>query len=254
MSLIVARKYQNNIIIVGDSKITYPYLDKNNPKDGLVKSVIINAQLCISVAGVVDYGNEALQKIGKGKSKTEVIEILEFFHSKSGNETSFLVCFGNPHYKIIRIDNGVTESVQNGWIGSHPAFEKFQYYYHTPDAAKKLFEGLTTFKIHQLPDEFDENGRHIYSTMFASMNGVIEDPSILEVGGFIIPIVYEKNSFNYMIYVHMYRKPIDIDAEFPDGKGGIMKFGDAEDGAYCVNFSASNREKLALHICKHAVN
>jgi tetratricopeptide (TPR) repeat protein len=247
MSLIVARKYKDNFIIIGDTKITNPSIEKNNPIDGLIKSVIVNPQLCISVAGMPGFGNEALKEIGTGKPKEKVIEILESYHSKSDAGTQFLICFGNPDFELVSIKDGTTENLQNGWIGSHPAFEKFQYYFHTPKEVEKIFKELTTFKIQRLPDEFDEEGRNIYSLMLGGMNGVIEDSEINEVGGFSIPIIYEKNRFEYMGYGHVYRKPIDFDAEFPDGKGGTINFGGAEDGSYTINISNSTKAKIAIH-------
>lgn len=247
MSLIVARKYKDHFVLVGDTKLTYPSFDKNSPKDGLIKSVIVNPQLVISVAGIVEFGNIALQKVKDGIPKDQLLKVIQKIHETSEYKTEFLICFGLPDVELISIKQGETESVQVGWIGSHSAFDKFQNYYHNPEEVEELFNDVTTLKVIRLPDEIDEVGRGIYSKMFFSMNGVIEDPTITEVGGFTIPIIYEKGRFEYVSYGYVYRKPIDLDAEFPDGLGGIINFGGAEDGSFCVNFSGSLESKIAIH-------
>lgn len=246
MTLIVARKYKNNFIIVGDTKITDPFFDKNNPKDGLIKSVIINSQLCISISGNIIFGEEALQEIVDGMQKENIIERLKYFHEKSENKTSFLVCFGNPYFEMIIIKDGIIENGQNGWIGSFPAFKKFQNHFHSQKKEIETTRG-TFFEIALLPDEFDEKGTKEYSSMFSSMNAVIEDSEIPEVGGFIIPIVYEKNRFEYMGYCHTYRKTIDIAAESSNQEWTTIKLLGAEEGSYCVNFSGSLFSRTALY-------
>lgn len=64
---------------------------------------------------------------------------------------------------------------------------------------------------------------------------VINESSITEVGGFIIPLVYYNGYFRYEMYFKNFRKPINIEYE----ANGVISFGTTEDGSYSVNFTES---------------
>jgi tetratricopeptide (TPR) repeat protein len=258
MSLIVARRFRDKFIIIGDTRITYMPIEKSTNlkeglrdiEEGLIKSVIVNSNLCISIAGDIDYAGEALQEIGTGKGKNEVLEIVEKIHHKSRlpksyqtDDTSFLVCFGYPIFEMYAVKDGKTEAVQVGWIGSYSAFNKYQSYFHRPSESQNAQVTHTFLKAHKLPDEFDQEKQKIYSSMLDSMHEVIEDESITDVGGFAIPIIYESNSFRYTSYVNSYRKPLDFDSE----KFGVINWGGAAEGSYTLNLAGSSKAMIAIH-------
>lgn len=79
------------------------------------------------------------------------------------------------------------------------------------------------------------------------MLGVIECSLINEVGGFIIPLIFEKNKFAYQCYVSIFRKPINIDKEVGEQGWSPVMFGGAEEGSFTVNFSGGYNAELAIH-------
>ena len=57
MSLIVARRFENELCITCDTKLYYPSHEtkglKSHPKEGTIKTVIISDNICMSFAGGV---------------------------------------------------------------------------------------------------------------------------------------------------------------------------------------------------------
>jgi len=96
MSLIVARKFEDQLCIVSDTKLTHPNHEvkglKTKPSDGVVKTVIINTRVCISFAGDIDDAELALKHINPDDSIDRVIETLTFYHKKSAYKTEFILC------------------------------------------------------------------------------------------------------------------------------------------------------------------
>lgn len=260
MTLVVAKKLKDNkFIIVGDTKLTYDpdYKDyKNsinnaNPKYGVIKTVIINSQLCISEAGDTLVAEEAMREIGDGHiSKKEVLDILMKYHLESDHEAEFIACFGNPHFEMYSFKNGKRELVQNAWIGSYDGFNKFQYYKNNTEEARKVKLGnvLSILSMIPMPDYFRSNERDVYSSMLLGLDAVIAIPDIEEVGGFAMPIIYQANSFAYQPYVQNYRQPLNIEKEVPEiGKWTTIGFGDAHDGGYSINLASSRKAQVAIY-------
>ncbi|SRR6266542_6581371 len=130
MSLIVARKQGNQLAIVSDTKLTYPNEDikgqKNNPSEGVIKTVIINPNLCVSFAGDIDYAEKAIKELNNNHSIEETIKILEKYHNRSDYKTEFLVCAGKPSPIIHKIKVNESKDVHSSWIGDIKAFSSFQ--------------------------------------------------------------------------------------------------------------------------------
>lgn len=251
MSLIVARKINNKFIVVSDTLISvrqgegeeekyFEYKHYPNRDQSVVKSILIDPQLVICFAGKNYFAEEALKKIGNNNSLDFVLETLFEFNQKSKNTTDFIVCFGKPHYKMFSIKNNDSKEIETGWIGDKEAFESYQSFYHLDEKRVQLYANTTSLRIERLPNDFSKEEEDVYLKMKKSLIGVIEDPSVNSVGGFIIPIVYEENQFQYIGYMYNFRKPIESDEI-------EISWGNASDGGFSTNLLNSKKSLVALH-------
>lgn len=247
MSLIVARKQNNKLIILGDTKLTYRYEEKNNPRDGTIKTIVLSPNIVVCYAGNVHFAESALKEISDNLDAALIESILLKYHLNSEDETDFILAVSSTTPTLIEIKNGQSKKTDTSWIGSHEGFNQFQasFLSDANDQAAGFCE--TTIKIVQMPDSEDETFRSLYSKMFDAMIDVIEGHEVKEVGGFIIPLIFENDEFQYKIYLKLFRKPIDIEKEVPDGHWATVNFSSVEYGAYIVNFSGGNAYHLAIH-------
>lgn len=249
MSLIVARKFKGHIFVVSDTKLTYPDKEKNTPEHGLIKTTNVSPNTSISFAGDIYYAEEALKQIQHSTDINHISEILLKTHCESSHETDFILSFvenGEPN--LLTFKEGASTETETAWIGSSDGFDCFQKYFHDPDSIPDTKGEITYFKITKLPDVEDKEVQEMYSSLFSSMLGVIEDTSVNEVGGFIVPVMYENSQFVYGHYAHFFRQPIDADQEIPkDGSPATVQWGNAEDGAFAVNFGGGKETVIAIH-------
>lgn len=245
MSLIVARKINNKLIIVGDTKLTYPYKEKNSPKDGTIKSIILNSTISVCFAGDVYYAEEALKEIASNYDLENIKSTLLKWHLESEGSTDFIIAVGCNEPYFLTIKDSIIKLEYQCWIGSIDGFRKFQELFLSNYVHR--YECGVNLNIVQQPASEDELFKEQYNKLYEAMIGVIEDNSINEIGGFIIPLIFENNKFSYHFYVSVFRKPIDVDEEIGKEKWNKVVFGGAEDGSFTVNFSGGDNAELAIH-------
>lgn len=130
MSLIVARKDGNKLCVVSDTKLTYPNHEtkrlKTSPIDGIVKTIILHDNLCVSFAGEIEQAELAFKAIKNSTDINVILQTLEKFHKLSFEKTEFLFCIGKPQLIIYEIKNGTANETNIAWIGDKKAFDIFQ--------------------------------------------------------------------------------------------------------------------------------
>ena len=73
MSLIIARKIENTIIILSDTKLTYSDgIERKLPKHSTVKVFQHSENICVAFAGDCYFANVAFQQITKDKKLNEI--------------------------------------------------------------------------------------------------------------------------------------------------------------------------------------
>ena len=140
------------------------------------------------------------------------------------------------------IKNNLKIRVVNSWIGSQKGFSKFQ----ANTQSVLISEPTNThMSVRELPDNVPQIVTESYSKFFKAFYNVIEDGSIPEIGGFIIPVYSKEGKFVFPSYVDVYRKPLE-DAELIPNSD--ISFGNAEMGSYIVNFLGGNMNGIAVHL------
>ncbi len=188
MTLVVARKEKNPItdseliFIVSDTRVTAHYLHGGMPlhwKNSVIKTSIINENICVSWAGKCDEADASLKKFNaNGMNDKPRKEIINFFYEehlnslntdKDNQGVDFILTFGGKEIEIVEIKNRkFRRNCSTAWIGTHSAFEEFQ-------------SNMLSQNLQNLP---------LSIRMEKSMQFVVESVDIPEVGDFAIKALY----------------------------------------------------------------
>jgi hypothetical protein len=244
MSLIVARKDGEHIVIVGDTQLTYPNQAvkrlKTLPREGVLKSVIINDSICVSFANVVKHAEEALKAISPNTTTSNILTILEHYHHSSEEETDFILSTSIPSPKIYEIKKGITKETPVAWIGSQAGYNAFQ---------RSIIEGrepTANSPYSNLNVQEALPGIPLFDKMSSAIDFVIEDESIPEVRGFKNIILLRENRFQFMPYLKFYREELIIS----EPGTFVIGHGTPQSGSYTLVFVGESKDhkNVALHV------
>lgn len=239
MSLVISRKIETAIYIVGDTRITDNYGKKLNPtRDDVIKTIILAPGVCVSFAGSKCIADKAFKSLQNYEINVVLVHFLNSHLTSLENDeygTEYIVATCHPKSEIYEIKDGTVKTVESSWIGDIDAFKLFQSYFLATAAVDLPLIGSANFIIQMLPDHTDGN-HQIYSHLLRAMRSTISDSSAPTVGGFVIPVAINKGQFDYLDY--SYTMTHQIKFEFvPDGWHQIP-FGTAAQGGYSMSFSA----------------
>jgi len=262
MSIVVARQDGNEIAIMSDTKLTYPNHEiksqKTNPSEGIIKTVILSPNQCISFAGVVEFAEAALKEVGYSGTDEQIIEILTHHHKQSNFETEFLYCTGSPPL-IYQIKENEIGPVKNCYLGEKAAFEIFQAFMFGHQSRKIDAHANVQQTIQELNNSRESKieikdfflsvspsiSSTILSKMMSAMDYVIEMGNVASVGGFKVCVFYN-DKFEYKHYNNIYRGYFEL-----KGTGAhVLGHGNASEGGYSINFfdGSLDYKTVALHI------
>ncbi|MBI3129246.1 MAG: tetratricopeptide repeat protein [Candidatus Tectomicrobia bacterium] len=257
MSLVVAKKTNKFFCIVGDSQLTLTNATHQNPLQGILKSVILSSNLCVSFAGNLHFAEEAIRTIPSIEKSTlqTVIDHFLRWHEKSteahASTTDFILAIGEPHFCLIAIKDARANNVETTWIGNQDAFSEFQEYMQTekfPPLPHPPEGNLAASISAILCPEHPDADHSTYTRMNNAMDAVIYNQKHKDVGGFKIPIATHKNDFCYMPYMRVYPEPVVLP---PVGAEKVIPFGTVEQGGYAISFMISDSAYpacAAIHI------
>jgi len=176
VTLVVARKVDDALVIVSDTKVTNETVLRPSLLDGTLKTITISKSLCISFAGDVTVAHNALADIIVGSvcGRDNVItHLLQHQHQRAGACDFLIACHEQPVTLDKIIDGRCERDLQVAWIGDHPAFEAYQSYWaNDPFAETAAYSTM---------DEMS-----IGSRMRAALDAVISDGNHPTVGNFVI--------------------------------------------------------------------
>lgn len=172
MTLIVCRKEDHEVFVHSDSKVIdcFGVLDErslrqNNMLDGLLKTVILHPHICLSFAGASLHATNFLNRFmasGVREWNTpRLIAELWNRHNESDMACEFILCESIERLPRITVIKGgsVREDQPSAWIGSQPAFNKYQTSFHNLDTGVPMNERMRQAFREVIDDEiFNEVG------------------------------------------------------------------------------------------------
>lgn len=248
MSLIVARKHKNQIYIVGDTRVSVDdkilSTERFPPQYGIIKSIILNKNFCISFAGTIDYADEAIRVFQQRNisSFDDTIKYFLDYHIYRNEEVEFILSFGVPDNEIVQIKDRKSNKVTNAWIGDHSAYEKFQQYKLEKTEQGNFDSQRMTMQVIEMPVINDEE---IFTDMLIALKRVNEDVSIKTVGDFTTTVIYDKKGFRFSHHLDTVSHPLSFET-FRVGQA--VPFGTREQGGYAVSFTNAESEGLQVAI------
>lgn len=269
MTLIVARKTDNKIIINSDTRLTYPKVDQHDPdpmriqhhrpSEGTVKTINLTPDVNLSYAGDISIAECVLSHFsGKMGGKVEfnlnnLIGHLHYLHLESDKVTDFILSIGDTdpkHTKIFAIKDGTVDDVPVAWIGSHEAFRIYQQTFIKLSDKQKLTQQIannssTQIFIVQLPT-FNEEFNELYSRSHFAMREVVLGEKVEDVGGFVISSVFNGHSFKYSGHFECYPIGFGRSISIPSGPSAIP-LGSPQEGSFAVSVGSSCTYRLPIY-------
>lgn len=235
MSFIYSRKLKNRIYVLADSKLSVLSSDEdwfvkrvgkdnyNNIKSlGIIKNVIINKNICVASAGVLEDYNELLKFIDVNdiKAVDEICKYALKIHVENGNRTDFIVSLSYySDSKLYQIKNGFLSEVEFSWLGSSACFNEFQKIRHDENVIGQLTQNMDL----EMKNEYAEQNIDFHSFKEA-VNLHVDDM----VGDNIIECIGNNGIFEYHELI-----ATTVEKEhtvLPDGS--VILFDDAVNGGY----------------------
>jgi len=226
MSLVVCKIIDQDIFIETDSRISNAHETKRESNYGIVKSVIIAPQVCISFAGSINLAEDAIREIYNQTTLTiqSAVEILHKFNS-DGNKIEFILSsIQRNQPRIYRIWNNKVESnLPSAWIGDDEAFTEFQKQFH----------------------QIKASGRTETDSFFKAFTNVIDNPELKTVGDFQISLRSIKSASTddrFFLYTEKMYIQLGRDKTYTveNGKSEFtFQWGTAQEGSYGFAFFSS---------------
>jgi hypothetical protein len=132
--------------------------------------------------------------------------------------------------------------VVTSWLGSAPAFDRFQGFTTAAVAPTARPANTAFIGFYRLPEGAPGEVNPLYGQLFSALHVVIEDDTVPEVGGFVVPVGLHHGRFEYMDYATVLTHPIQFDlmpSEF------AIPFGTAAQGGYAFNLMNSQTSGVA---------
>ena len=203
MSFIVAKKYSNRIRIFSDNKMTVNPDDEDilikgmgieNYKKikalGIIKNVIINENICICSAGILEDFNKLLEYVDTNQNKSFddiCIKALEI-NNQNNSRTDFIICTTKDNNRIVEIKNNKMLETESSWIGSKDCFEMFQIIRHSEEMIQQTIYDCETKKEIPIDDESIDS---------MSFSKVLQSHINDSVGEELVECTSENNKFYY---------------------------------------------------------
>lgn len=245
MSFVVAKKYKNKIKVMADNKLFVNPNDEQmlineignkNYKDicclGIIKNVIINKNICICFAGVLEDFNIILKKIDNNKiyDLHSICSIALEINIQKSNRTDFIICSATDNV-IYEIKNNKIKIVDSSWIGVHKCFEKYQKL-RLSSEIRKYCENVC-----ELLPEDEKNDLIEEMIDCESFKGVLNSTIDETVGNIVVECNVVDDEFLYKSYYSAtISKPKELETN-----SSLINFDDSVfDGGYSFYVDESN--------------
>lgn len=168
MTLVAARVFGNTVHILADSRVTFAEERYRPAPASVLKTVVLNPDICVAFAGDVDRAQMAIASANAAADIQSLIDHFLHAHRDGGlNNPDFLLAVLRPAPQLIRIWNDTVEhELVTAWLGNPQAFNDLQ----TRIGARAESSAVARLQLafHELlhADDFDDIGDfmiHCYS-------------------------------------------------------------------------------------------
>lgn len=241
MSLVLAKKVENKIILLCDTRITNVLSNLPKPPgEGISKIRIVNDDVMLGFAGNVDI----LDSIFASIVTTDGIENLKSFlfceRERCNRSVDFILCSIAAN-KIFKLSGDNWEDVEDCWIGSQNAYVTFRGFETgriDETFLKPSHQNTGIFSVIRQLENVSDEARVKVSNILTAFINVVEKTSIPDVGDFCIAYVEEFGVYRPLNYFIMRNNNLVLPEPSPEPQ--ILPAGTVEDGSYAFEFMAIN--------------
>jgi len=234
MSLIIGKVIDDNILMLGDTKLTFEHKVNSNPFiDGCLKQYIVSDKLAIAFAGNTEHFRYEAASLLNCRSSDEILQVT-LQAQKCGAEFQLMVAeIGCPYISTLKA--GVLCQSEVGYIGDSIGFDCFQRNLHNSakDNSDILARNTLYLNILRIPESLKSG--EVYRELFNTLKKVIWDEDVPTVGGAIIPLCSDNGKFSYMNYADVISDPIKFESHVTTPRA--IDFGTPQSGGYTVEFN-----------------
>ena len=232
MTLIVGRVDKGNVILIGDTKLTYMYDEKNPYIDGCLKLYRVNDELAFGFSGNVEHVKNVMPELMKCTSAKQITDIACIYSVKFNLDFDLIVAQSGDEFLYVLKDGKLSKSTV-AYIGDDYAFDRFQEIFNTHTKTLDSILKTVHISMKRLPEPLWKD--NIYSSMLDSFVELLKSGNICSVGGVTVSLCTDKSEFRYMNYANTISNPLNFE-NIKNGQN-IVDFGSAQNGSFSVEFS-----------------
>lgn len=259
MSFLYAGNYNNKIYMFSDTKVSFSSITEqeiffsrvlNNSEEklnilknfGIIKSVIINNNICIGFAGRLNDFNKLLGFI----EEQNIIDLdaiknkAKEINNNSNNLTDFIIASANKTKKeLYLVQNGNVFFTESCSIGSPETKQEFERYKCELEIRLKFKNEHQ--KVNNNIEVLKRDSQRIDSEAFRN---AIKTTSDDDVGGFMIRCLEKDGYFYYPEYLE---SNVEKEYRLESNSSEVPLFDTVENGGYMYQFFESN-DIVSLYI------
>lgn len=230
MTLVIAKKFNDEVYIISDSAIIDPLKIRIDPADNTPK--ILNLKrFVVAFAGQINVFWKYQQQYNDCLTAQQLVGVCREIRRENKGLVDYLV-LDLATKKMFQMKNQTSECNQVAWLGDQEAYGKFQSI--RLDGALSPLNPILKFVGQEgSTQDYQEN----YCSDLLSFQELIRHPN-LNVGGYAVPYVstFSRSSFGNYRFVDAGNAPQQYSPEWQPINWAI---GQPQDGAYDVMFSGS---------------
>lgn len=231
MSLIVARREGEAVVIVSDTKLTSPTGTLSDPLRGAIKLVPLTGWLAVAYAGNITIAAETINVARfhwLRLSRRELVDRFLQAHRAARHDVEFILAFDSP-IELVCVKDGKIQSNDVMWIGDKAGFDRYQQAYLEVEINQPPSSIVWTMLL-----DSDGASNAPSLRMRRAMEVVIADRTINSVGGFCIVLV--RRSFGWMFGEYVHTQTAELGSQTL-AEIVQLAVGDAAGGHYTLYFT-----------------
>lgn len=189
MTLVIAKKTKNQIIILSDTRIFDPQ-DPSSRSNGMLKTTFLSPSVALAFTGDPTLAEQHVRAFAAGfGGATPYTATVGFFASATfDNANEYALAFAGPK-RLFKLASGRSHEVSQLWLGSKDGFELFQ---KGPASDRSDLWEMNVFGP-DIPDN------EVLADRYSRFQNVLESPLIPDVGDFTTVAVSPNGLFHFTL-------------------------------------------------------
>lgn len=242
MTLVVANSKDGALFVLADTAVSDDALRTDPFRAGVAKIHILDADRCVTFAGHIGTGVDAIQSLDLARDDDSLTSSLSNTANSARESVEFLLVSKRSSQPVTTISaRGISRSSE-GWVGDEAAFDVYRNAIDTP-----LVPDGIHLSLNRCPDDSSAAANDLYGRMFEAMQAVVRS-EVASVGGIVVPAFVESASFRFGQYFRSERGGFRPEETLVSDEYRTINVHNPAFGGCAVNFCALGRNGFAIHL------